>query len=124
MHVLAYKQYIFKSYNTSTFSAMLFIFFIFFNENLFIFHSEKEDKKAYGFQILHLHWPFSSDVMVVKGLTNSLLIFVTTHKEDLSYPPPLCVLAQVPAGGQQLPVLVQVYQPLCADSVINQIIAK
>ena len=40
MYGYAYKQYIFKSYNTSTFNAVRF------DENPFTCHCEKEDKKA------------------------------------------------------------------------------
>jgi len=47
MHRRAYKQYIFRSYNTSTFNAMRF------DENPFTFQHEKENQKAYGFQISH-----------------------------------------------------------------------
>ena len=39
-----------------------------FDEDPFTCQCEKEDKKAYGFQILHFYWSFSSDLMAVKGL--------------------------------------------------------
>ena len=35
--------------------------------------STKKDKRAEGFQILHFHWSFSSDIMAVKGLKQTLL---------------------------------------------------
>ena len=40
MHGRGYKQYVFRSYNTSTFSAMRF------DESPFTCQWEKEDKKA------------------------------------------------------------------------------
>ena len=43
----AYKQCIFRSYNTSTFNVMRF------DENPFTFQREKENKKAERFQISH-----------------------------------------------------------------------
>ena len=55
----AYKQSIFRSYNTSTFSAKRF------DENA---SAKKGDKKAQWFQILHFYWLFSSDIMPVKVL--------------------------------------------------------
>ena len=39
-----------------------------FDENPFTSRYEKENKKAWRFQILHFHWSFSSDIMAVKGL--------------------------------------------------------
>ena len=39
-----------------------------FNENPFTIQCEKKDKKAEGFQISPFYWPFSSDIMAVKGL--------------------------------------------------------
>ena len=62
MHGRAYKQYIFRSYDTSTFNAMRF------DENSFKCQCEKEDKEACRFQILHFRWSFSTDIMTVKGL--------------------------------------------------------
>ena len=62
MHGRAYKEYIFRSYNTSTFNALLF------NINPFTRQCGKEGKKAWGFEILHFYWWFSSDMMTVKGL--------------------------------------------------------
>ena len=56
------KQFIFRSYNTSTFNAMRF------DANPFSCQCEKEDKEAEGSQMWHLYWSFSSDVMAVKGL--------------------------------------------------------
>ena len=58
----ACEQYIFWSYNATTFNAMHF------DEDPFTCQCEKEDKKAYGLQILHFYWSFSSDLMAVKGL--------------------------------------------------------
>ena len=52
MHGRACKQYIFRFYNTPTFNARRF------DENLFTCHCEKENKKAYGFQISHFYWSF------------------------------------------------------------------
>ena len=56
------KQYIVRSYNTSTFSAVRF------DENPFTYQCEKEDKKAKGFQISLFYWSFSNNIMAVKGL--------------------------------------------------------
>ena len=39
-----------------------------FTENPFTCQSEKEDKKAYGFQISHFYGSLSKDIMAVKGL--------------------------------------------------------
>ena len=61
MHGCACKQCIFWSYNTSTFNAMRF------DENLFTCQCGRK-KKAYGFQISHFSWSFSSDIRAVKGL--------------------------------------------------------
>ena len=47
---------------TSNFSAVRF------DESPFTCQCEKENKKAEGFKILHFYWPFSSDIMAVKGL--------------------------------------------------------
>ena len=38
-----------------------------FDEKLFTFQSEKEDKKTVGFQISDFHWLFLNDIMAVKG---------------------------------------------------------
>ena len=46
------KQYIFRSYNKSLFSAMRF------DENLFTCQGEKVNKKAEGFRISHFYWSF------------------------------------------------------------------
>ena len=62
MYGRAYKQCIFQSYNTSTFNAVPF------DENPFTRHSEKEDKKAEGFQISHFYWSLSNDILAVRGL--------------------------------------------------------
>ena len=62
MHRRAYKQCIFRSYNTSTFNAVRF------DESSFTCQCEKEDKKAERFQVSHFYWPFASDIMAVKGL--------------------------------------------------------
>ena len=56
------KQYIVRSYSTSTFNG------ISFDENSFTFQCEKEDKNAHGFKILQFYWSFSSETMAVKGL--------------------------------------------------------
>ena len=63
------KQHIFRSYNTSTVSAM------YFDENPFTCQCEKEKEKAEGFQISHFYWSFSSDIMAVKGFCLLLLLF-------------------------------------------------
>ena len=58
----AYKQCIFRSYNTSTFNVMRF------DKNLFTCQCEKKDEKAKGLQIWPFYWSFPSDVMAVKAL--------------------------------------------------------
>ena len=63
MHGRAYKQYIFRSYISSTFNAVRF------DENPFTRQCEKEDKTAEGFEISYFNWSFSSDIRAVKGLT-------------------------------------------------------
>ena len=50
------KQCIFRSFNQAAFDARRF------NENLFTYQCEKEDKKAEGFQISHFYWSFSVHV--------------------------------------------------------------
>ena len=62
MHGRACKQYIFRSYNTSTFNAMRF------DENRLTRQCENEDRNSSGFQISHFYWSFSSDIIAVKGL--------------------------------------------------------
>ena len=62
MHGCACKQYVFRSYGTSTFSA------VHFNENPFTCRREKEDKNVLKFEISHFYWLFLSDVLAVKGL--------------------------------------------------------
>ena len=62
MHGRASKQDIFRSCDTSTFNATRL------DERPFTCRCEKSHKKAEGFQISHFHWPFSSDIKVVKGL--------------------------------------------------------
>ena len=59
----ACKQYIFLSYDTSTFSAVRC------DENPFTRQCEKEDKKAEGFQISYFSGSYSNDIMAVKGLS-------------------------------------------------------
>ena len=68
------KQYIFQSYNASTLNALNF------DKNPFTCQCETEDKKAEGFQISHFYWPFSSDIVAVKGLrcSSSLLLSFST----------------------------------------------
>ena len=58
----ACKQYIFRSCNTSTFSAVRL------DENPFTCQCEKESKMAPGFQISHFYWSFSRDFRAVKQL--------------------------------------------------------
>ena len=67
MHGCAWKQYIFRSFNTSTFNAVTF------DENPFTRQCEKEDKNAKGFQILQFYWLFLSNIMAVKGLVFDIL---------------------------------------------------
>ena len=62
MHGRACKQYISRFYNPSTFSAIRY------DESPFTCHCEKENQKAYGFQISDFYWSFWSDTMAVKGL--------------------------------------------------------
>ena len=62
MHGLACKQYIFSSPVTSIFNAMSF------DVNPSTCRCEKEDKKAYWFQISHFYGSLSNDIMVMKGL--------------------------------------------------------
>ena len=57
----------FRSFNLSTFNAVRF------DDNPLTCQSEKEDKKAEGFQILHCYWSFSSDILAVKGLIDTPL---------------------------------------------------
>ena len=67
MHGHAYKQYIFRSYNTSTFGAMRF------DENPFKCQCKKKKRQKglrRAFPILHFHLSFWSAVMAVKGLTS------------------------------------------------------
>ena len=56
------KQYISRSYHTSTFNA------IHFYENPFTCECEIEKEKPEAFQISPFYWPFSNDIMAVKGL--------------------------------------------------------
>ena len=66
----ACKEYIFQSYNTSTFSAMRF------DENPFTCQCEKENKKVSGFQISHFYWSFSSNTMAVKAYLGDIQLRV------------------------------------------------
>ena len=68
MHGRACKQYIFRSYNTSIFSAVSF------DGDPFTYQCEKEDKKAEVFQISHIYGSFLNDFMAVKGLRAHNLI--------------------------------------------------
>ena len=77
MHGRASKQYSFQSYYNSIFNAMRF------DKSPFTCQCEKEDKKAYGFQISHFYWSFSSDTMAVKVLIVSCLY--TIVRVDLSF---------------------------------------
>ena len=52
---------------TSIFNAMRF------DENPFTCQCEKEDKKAYSFQISHFSGAFSNHIMAVKGLKLSTI---------------------------------------------------
>ena len=71
MHTRTCKQYTFRSYNTSTFSAVRF------DENPFTCLCNKEDEKAEGFQIWYFYWSLSSDIMAVKGFIRQLLFKVS-----------------------------------------------
>ena len=62
MHGRASKQYIFQSYNSSTFNVMRF------SANPFSCSCEKEDRRLKGF-VSHFYWSFSSDFTAVKGLS-------------------------------------------------------
>ena len=68
-----HTQYISRSHNTSTFSAICF------NENLFTCQCKKEDIKAQGFQILQFFWSFSNVIMAVKGLKLKLTNVYMLH---------------------------------------------
>ena len=67
MHARTCKQFIFRSFNTSTFSAT------YFDDSPFTCRYKKEGKKAEGLQILYFYWSFSNDIMVVKGLIASFM---------------------------------------------------
>ena len=58
------------------------------DESPFTCLCEKEDGKAHGFQIVHFYWPFSSDIMAMKGLNQF------RNRETLSWP---CWSVQWPA---------------------------
>ena len=60
MHARIYKQYVLRSYRTSTFNAMRF------DENPFTCLCEKADEKVEGLQIWYFYWSFSSDIMAAK----------------------------------------------------------
>ena len=62
------KNSLFSGPVTSPFSAMRF------DENPLQSQCKKENKKAEGFQISHFYWSFSSDIMAVKGLTNTEVV--------------------------------------------------
>ena len=64
MHEHGCKEFIFQSYNTSTFNAICF------DENPFACHfaSMKKKTKRLEFQISQFYWSFSSDIMAAKGL--------------------------------------------------------
>ena len=62
MHGCACKEYIFRSYNTSTFHATRF------DEDPFTWQCGKEDKKASGFQISFVAVVVFDNIMAVNGL--------------------------------------------------------
>ena len=64
MHGQACKQFIFRSFDASTFNAMSF------DENDFTCQcgGGKEDNNSKEFQISQFYWLFSCDVMALKGL--------------------------------------------------------
>ena len=80
----AFKQYIFRSHNESAFSAMRChenanastFNGVLFDENPFTCQSEKENKKAYGFQTSPFYWSFSSDITAVMGFIRRLQAMV------------------------------------------------
>ena len=43
-----------------------------------------EEKKAYGFQISHFYWSFSSDITAMKGLTD-VLSYLNLPPSTLDY---------------------------------------
>ena len=65
MQVRACKQYIFHSYNTSTFSAVRL------DVNPFTCLCQKRKQKNLRVQISHFQSSFSSDIVAVKGLTST-----------------------------------------------------
>ena len=75
----ACKQYIFRFYNTSIFSAICF------DEDHFTYQSEKESERAEGFQISYFYWSFSSDTMAVNGLIPLLLQFTDSVLDSSLY---------------------------------------
>ena len=81
------KQYIFRSYNTFTFSATRF------DENPFTCQCEKEDKKAEGFQISLSYWSFTNDVTAVKGLR--ILISVPDPRSNYIFVCPIDAAASL-----------------------------
>ena len=72
MHGRACKQYIFRFYNTSMFSAMRF------DGDAFICQCDKEDKEASGFKMSHFYWSFTSDITAVK-VVNSVAAISIFH---------------------------------------------
>ena len=62
MHGRACRQYIFRSYNTSIFKATPF------DEILSRADVKKRTEWLTGFKVCIFHWPFSRDIMAVKGL--------------------------------------------------------
>ena len=59
-----------------------------FDKNSFACWCEKEDEKASGSEIWHFYWPFSSDIMAVKGLkeeaASTVLMLILTLSASAS----------------------------------------
>ena len=93
MHGRACKQYIFQSYNTSTFNAMRF--------DKKSFHMPVRKRKQKGLRVSNfalLLVVFSSDIIAVKGLRALLLLaYILLH------PPPFISTPHPPTATPQLP---------------------
>ena len=62
MHGCTFRQYIFRSCDTSAYNAVRF------DENHFTCECKKKNRIAERFQISHCWWSFSSNIMAAKGL--------------------------------------------------------
>ena len=71
MHARTYKQYVLRSYRTSTFQC-----YTFWRKSFHLTVRKGRRKRFEGFQIWYFYWSFSSDIMAAKFARPQSAIYV------------------------------------------------